>query len=499
MAVFAEDVASLDDALVTLGVFVSALDADRLDAATAVRLVELFTLGARLCHAGRITATKRVVDTNAWSTNGHRSPREWLASQTKSSASASEAELATSSRLAQLPDLDRSLRAGRISTEQAIDIAEAATADPGAEEKLVAEAESASLKRTRKSCYEVKAAVAKDRAEDRQRIHRSRYFRHWTSSDGAFEGRFRITGDHGATVLSALEIERQRAFEHARADGQRETGEAYLADAFVNLARNTLHPEELFAAGERAPDDQAPPDTAPAPDATRPPARQRTPDPATSDAPPPAPAPPGTRRRAPRDPCPTCHRRPDTGRAKAEITVRIDHAALVRGHTEAGEICEIEGIGPVPVETVRAAASDAILRAVVIRNGHVIKTAPAGRTIPADLRRLLHERDGTCVVPGCDNRHHLEIHHLLPYAQGGPTTPDNTARVCPTHHDQITYGNAVLSGPPGHWTWTPPRTTNSPPPHDHTTEPPPLRHDHQHGGDDPPRHHDVVPQAMTLI
>ena len=32
----------------------------------------------------------------------------------------------------------------------------------------------------------------------------------------------------------------------------------------------------------------------------------------------------------------------------------IDHTALIRGHTEPGEKCEIAGVGPVPVATVKA-------------------------------------------------------------------------------------------------------------------------------------------------
>ena len=35
------------------------------------------------------------------------------------------------------------------------------------------------------------------------------------------------------------------------------------------------------------------------------------------------------------------------------INVLVDYAALVRGHTVAGETCEIPGMGPVPVSVVR--------------------------------------------------------------------------------------------------------------------------------------------------
>ena len=43
----------------------------------------------------------------------------------------------------------------------------------------------------------------------------------------------------------------------------------------------------------------------------------------------------------------------------------VDHAALVRGHTVAGEACEIEGLGPVPVSVVESWRHDAYLRLIV--------------------------------------------------------------------------------------------------------------------------------------
>jgi hypothetical protein len=457
--------------------------------------------GARFCEAGRLAAAARVEHTHAWKREGHRNAREWYQAKTKTSATNATRALETAKHLQHQPRLNRSLRSGKISVDQADEIASAAHADPTSEHDLVAEAERSSLKRTRKACQAVRAAAAKDPAGDRQKIHASRYFAHWTASDGAFEGKFRVTADHGAIVLAALEEERRAVFAQARADGTREPHQAYLADAFVNLARNTLNdqPPTPDAGHPRTTDTTKRPDHRCDPDNDRPPDRRaddddpgaaatsgHAPGPDPDSGPDPdAPATPGgnpnpghptgqgpengsgsapsaTGRSAgqpaiaPGQRCPTCHRRPGPTRPPAVINIRVDHAALIRGQTNPGEVCEIEGIGPVPVETVRAAQSDAILNAILIKNGQVIATTPAGRTIPAHLRRTLTERDRTCVIPGCDNRHHLEIHHLKPYAEGGTTTEDNTVRICPYHHDQITYADATLTGPPGHWKWTPP-------------------------------------------
>ena len=54
-----------------------------------------------------------------------------------------------------------------------------------------------------------------------------------------------------------------------------------------------------------------------------------------------------------------------SGTSDCKIIATISHDAPVRGHTEAGETCEIAGVGPVPVDTVKAMMEDAFLTAVV--------------------------------------------------------------------------------------------------------------------------------------
>jgi hypothetical protein len=46
----------------------------------------------------------------------------------------------------------------------------------------------------------------------------------------------------------------------------------------------------------------------------------------------------------------------------AVVHVRVDHAALKRGHVVAGELCEVPGVGPIPVAAARSFAADAFLR-----------------------------------------------------------------------------------------------------------------------------------------
>lgn len=148
---------------------------------------------------------------------------------------------------------------------------------------------------------------------------------------------------------------------------------------------------------------------------------------------------------------------------KAMVHVRVDHAALIRGHRNGDEVCEIEGIGPIPVATARALSSDAILSAVLTKDADVKAVAHFGRTIPARLRTALQARDTECAVPGCHNRHRLEIDHIEPFAEGGPTSLDNLVRLCRPHHHMKTNLGFRLIGQPGKWKWIAPDDVRAPP------------------------------------
>ncbi len=135
----------------------------------------------------------------------------------------------------------------------------------------------------------------------------------------------------------------------------------------------------------------------------------------------------------------------------AMVHVRVDHSALVRGHRDRGEVCEIPGIGPIPVSVARRLSSDAILKVLVTDGCDIRAVAHAGRTIPAKLRTALEARDPTCVVPGCDVREDLEIDHIVPLAEGGETKLEGLGRMCRWHHYLKTHQGYRLEGSPGRW------------------------------------------------
>ena len=132
---------------------------------------------------------------------------------------------------------------------------------------------------------------------------------------------------------------------------------------------------------------------------------------------------------------------------KAEIRVVVDHAALVRGETVAGEACEIEGLGPVPVAVVESWRHDAYLRLIVTDGIDVKAITRRSRYIDAHLDAALAVRDRHCIVTGCDVDWRLERDHRVPYAQCHTTSLDGLGRMCWWHHLLKTKGWALVGGP----------------------------------------------------
>jgi hypothetical protein len=152
----------------------------------------------------------------------------------------------------------------------------------------------------------------------------------------------------------------------------------------------------------------------------------------------------------------------DLGRRSPPVTVmvRVDRDALLRGHALPGELCELDGHGPILVPLARALAVDSFLSVIFTEAGDIRAVAHLGRTINATLRTALAFRDRTCVVPGCTMPYGLEIDHVRPMEFGGVTTLDNLALLCRHHHRLKTYDGWVLArhGPSDddpRWSFTP--------------------------------------------
>ena len=92
----------------------------------------------------------------------------------------------------------------------------------------------------------------------------------------------------------------------------------------------------------------------------------------------------------------------------------------------------------------------------VIRPGtdkkDVYKSAHSSRTVPREVRRAVWQRDGSqCAFVShdgrrCTERTFLELHHVQPYARGGPATVANISLRCRRHNQ---YEGELVFGPHG--------------------------------------------------
>ncbi len=81
-------------------------------------------------------------------------------------------------------------------------------------------------------------------------------------------------------------------------------------------------------------------------------------------------------------------------------------------------------------------------------DGVTIGIGRVSRQIPAWLRRTLTERDGGCRFPGCRRTRWTHGHHIVHWADGGPTNLDNLVTLCGFHHRLIHRQGWELCGNP---------------------------------------------------
>jgi hypothetical protein len=141
---------------------------------------------------------------------------------------------------------------------------------------------------------------------------------------------------------------------------------------------------------------------------------------------------------------------PDVGGAPVTVLVTVRENDLRRGvgaaSTAHGDL--------LPIKTLVAMAVEAdIIPTYLSDSGGVIAYGRAKRLATPAQRRALAARDGGCTRPGCTlPPGWCEAHHVIPWAQDGPTDLANMALVCPRDHQLLDRGWDVqmIAGVP-HW------------------------------------------------
>ncbi|MGH8824161.1 MAG: HNH endonuclease signature motif containing protein, partial [Jiangellaceae bacterium] len=255
----------------------------------------------------------------------------------------------------------------------------------------------------------------------------------------------RGTTQDGAAIMSVLNALTDAIFTAARRQGRHEPVEAYTFDALIAMAAHAAAPDQPAAPANRG----AAPVTDP-PDGGD---QQTDPSgPPAGDSPPPEPGgavtpvggDPGIFRNTGRAVCPVPPRRWSNPRYLALL--RIDAAALRRGRAEGGELCEIAGIGPIPVTVARDLLGQAIVKLVITRGVDVANITHLGRGPTTAQKIALMWTNPTCAVEGCPRRR-IEYDHRTPWSQTRHTRLDELDGLCEYHHDLKTrLGWALVPG-----------------------------------------------------
>ena len=289
------------------------------------------------------------------------------------------------------PDVARAVRSGELSRQQAGLVAGVVANNPSSAPQLLELARGASMRELADESLRARS-TGLDAEASRQALHASRSLRYYTSPDGAFNLHGRATPEQGAMVMAALRPLADKAFEAARKEGRRERPDAYTWDALVGLASSGCGRGGGGGGG-------------------------------------------GSGR---------------AGGPRAEVMVRVDYSALLRGYPLDGETIDIPAFGPTTVEAVRdmIATGDPVLKAIVTKGKNVIGVVHMRRRPNAYQKSALDWLFPTCAATGCGTRAcFLETDHREDWARTHITVLELLDRLCRYHHSlKTTKGWALVEG-----------------------------------------------------
>ncbi|MEO6715279.1 MAG: DUF222 domain-containing protein, partial [Mycobacteriales bacterium] len=147
---------------------------------------------------------------------------------------------------------------------------------------------------------------------------------------------------------------------------------------------------------------------------------------------------------------------PDHGGIRPHLALTADLPALL-GHPGA-RMADLGYPGQISGAAARRIACDAAISRIITDGpSAVLDAGRTTRTVTPAQRRALTVRDHGCVFPDCQAApDQCEAHHLIHWANGGPSDLANLALLCAFHHWLVHEGGWTLTRHhDGSWTATP--------------------------------------------
>jgi Domain of unknown function (DUF222)/HNH endonuclease len=137
---------------------------------------------------------------------------------------------------------------------------------------------------------------------------------------------------------------------------------------------------------------------------------------------------------------------------KPHVAITVPLADLVDPST--GPASAQAGFGAIlSAARARWVACDADLTRIVLDpDGVPLDLGRTKRLATPALRKAVEARDRHCVFAGCEAPHWWsEVHHLIEWTDGGPTSLENSALLCERHHTQVHHGFRIERDTAGRW------------------------------------------------
>src|SRR3954453_18079932 len=211
----------------------AAFDAELLDGDAAGKVVKAVATMTNTLSSIKVRAALRLGQTQKFRRDGHPSAAHQLAHAPGSSVGKAKSELEAGKRLEALPATAQALSDGTLSADKAAAVADAATADPSAEGRLLDHAQRRSLGELKDECARVKAAADPDPDETHRRGHAERTARTFSTGVGSARLVWDDTTERIAEAWAVVTGYANTEFDLARLEERHESEAAYAADGLL--------------------------------------------------------------------------------------------------------------------------------------------------------------------------------------------------------------------------------------------------------------------------
>ncbi|HXV69979.1 MAG TPA: HNH endonuclease, partial [Acidimicrobiia bacterium] len=122
----------------------------------------------------------------------------------------------------------------------------------------------------------------------------------------------------------------------------------------------------------------------------------------------------------------------------AEVTVVVDARTATEANGESG--VAVLGGPRVGRKALEGVLCNSIAEVIgVAEDGRPLDLGRKSRAVSPVLRRFVLARDHGCTAEGCSSHYRIEVHHTVPWSEGGATDAADLVSLCWFHHHIVIH------------------------------------------------------------